>query len=103
MRLFGKVRVLQDLEAQLLEDLEAVDAVSQLQLAVLASPELFNSQVVGVVLLLPFGLVNIIDGGRKGKHNVILIYFFVLVELEFGDGQAEEQNFLPAGNACDVL
>ena len=56
-----------------------------------------------MVALLAFGLVDVVDGGREREHNVIAVYFFLLIELEFGDGEAEEEDLLLAGNACDVL
>lgn len=56
-----------------------------------------------MIPLLTFCLVDVVDSRWKGKHNMIQVYLFLLVELEFGEWQAEEQHLLLAGNPCDVL
>lgn len=103
MCLLGQVSVLQDLQAQLLQDFEAINAISQLKLAVLTSSELFNGEEVRIIFFLPLRLVNVIDSRRKWKNYMVLIHLFILVELELGDRQAKEENVFLAGNAGDVL
>lgn len=52
-----------------------------------------------MVPLIFLGFEDVIDSGWQGQYHVILIYCLLFFEADFGEGQGEEEHFLPARDA----